>query len=94
MRTTVTLYPDVERLIRSVMPERRISFNEALNETVRKGVLGQKRRRPGRFVQKSFSMGQKQDLRWDKALAIARELDDEELSRKLLLRSLPGLELE
>jgi hypothetical protein len=68
------------------MRERGISFKEALNEAARKGLLGEKHRRSGRFVQKSFSMGQNQDLRWDKALGIAEAMEDEELSRKLSLR--------
>ena len=37
MRTTVTLDPDVERLIRDAMRERAISFKEALNEAARIG---------------------------------------------------------
>lgn len=86
MRTTVTLDPDVERLIRNAMRERGISFKEALNEAARKGLLGEKHRRDRRFVQKSFPLGEGQDLRWDKALAIAEAMEDEELSRKLSLR--------
>ena len=86
MRTTVTLDPDVERSLRTLMRERGISFKEALNESVRKGSLGEKRHRAARFVQKSFPMGTGQDLRWDKALAIAEAMEDEELSRKLALR--------
>ena len=68
------------------MRERGISFKEALNESVRKGLLGEKRQRARRFVQKSFPLGAGQDLRWDKALAIAEAMEDEELSRKLALR--------
>ena len=45
MRTTVTLDPDVERLIRDAMRERAISFKEALNEAARIG-LGGKQRQP------------------------------------------------
>jgi len=86
MRTTVTLDPDVERSLRTLMRERGISFKEALNESARKGLQGEKRARAGRFVQKSFAMGTGQDLRWDKALAIAEAMEDEELSRKLALR--------
>ena len=86
MRTTVTLDPDVERLIRNAMRERGVSFKAALNEAARKGLLGEKQRRARRFVQKSFPLGEGQDLRWDKALAIAEAMEDEELSRKLALR--------
>jgi hypothetical protein len=85
VRTTVTLDPDVERLIRATMRERGVSFKAALNEAARRGLSGEKRQRVKRFVQKSFPLGQVQDLRWDKALAIAEAMEDEELSRKLSL---------
>jgi len=86
MRTTVTLDPDVERLIRDAMRERAISFKEALNEAARNGLRGKDRKRPKRFVQKSFRMGAAQEFRWDKALAVADAIEDEELTRKLTLR--------
>jgi len=86
MRTTVTLDPDVERLIRDAMRERAISFKEALNETVRIGICGKERKRAKKFVQKSFRMGAAQEFRWDKALAVADAIEDEELTRKLTLR--------
>jgi hypothetical protein len=38
MRTTVTLEPDVEQLLRDAMQRRRLSFKEALNEAVRSGL--------------------------------------------------------
>jgi len=86
MRTTVTLDPDVEKLIRNVMREQGISFKEALNQAARRGLVVEKPRRPKRYVQRSLRLGEGQDLRWDKALAIAEAMEDEELSRKLSLR--------
>jgi len=86
MRTTVTLDPDVERLIRDAMRERAISFKEALNEAARNGLRGKERKHAKRFVQKSFRMGAAQEFRWDKALAAADAIEDEELTRKLTLR--------
>jgi hypothetical protein len=85
MRTTVTLDPDVEALIRSAMKERGVSFKEALNSAIRAGAA---RNRPGKrpFVQKTFALGAEQNFRWDKALAAADALEDEELTRKLSLR--------
>lgn len=85
MRTTITLDPDVEALIRNVMKERGISFKEALNFAVRAG-LTQTRRGRRSFVQKSFSLGAEQNFRWDKALEAAAAMEDEELSRKIALR--------
>jgi hypothetical protein len=37
-------------------------------------------------VQKTFALGAEQNFRWDKALAAADALEDEELTRKLSLR--------
>lgn len=36
MRTTITLEPDVQALIRTAMKERGITFKEALNSAVRR----------------------------------------------------------
>jgi len=86
MRTTVTLDPDVERLIRDAMKQRDISFKEALNEAARIGLRGKDRKRTQKFTQKTFPMGTGQEFRWDKALAVADAIEDGELNRKLSLR--------
>ena len=85
MRTTITLEPDVEALIRRAMKDRGQSFKEALNSAVRAG-LAQVKPRKRRFVQKTFALGSEENFRWDKALAAADAIEDEELSRKLSLR--------
>ena len=41
MRTTVTLDADTERLLRSAMRERDVSFKAALNDAVRRGLRTQ-----------------------------------------------------
>ncbi len=85
MRTTITLEPDVQALIRTAMKERGISFKEALNSAVRAGLTqGRPKRR--HFVQKSYALGHDQNFRWDKALEAAGAMEDEELGRKLSLR--------
>ena len=38
MRTTVTLEPDVERMIRQEVAARRKTFKQVLNEAVRRGL--------------------------------------------------------
>jgi hypothetical protein len=86
MRTTITLDPDVERLLRDSMQARGVSFKKALNEAVRAGLTRTGRQRPQRFVQKSYSLGAEQHFRWDKALAVAEAIEDEEIARKLSLR--------
>ncbi|HEY3826574.1 MAG TPA: hypothetical protein VGL82_18555 [Bryobacteraceae bacterium] len=57
-----------------------------LNEAVRAGLSGKELKRARKFTQKSFRMGAAQEFRWDKALAVADAIEDEELSRKLTLR--------
>ena len=85
MRTTITLEPDVQALIRTAMKERGISFKEALNSAVRAGLThGRPKRRY--FVQRSFSLGGDQNFRWDKALEAAAAIEDEDLTRKFALR--------
>ena len=83
MRITITLDPEVERLIREVMRTRSISFRQALNDAVRAGLTDQNTERGARFVQQTFHMGEVQKFRWDKALAVAYALNDEELTRGL-----------
>jgi hypothetical protein len=85
MRTTVTLDSDVEALVRTAMKERGLSFKDALNSAVRAG-LTVKRQKSRRFVQQTFSLGEGQNFRWDKALAASEAMEDEELGRKLALR--------
>ena len=85
MRTTVTLDPDVERLIRDAMRERSVSFKEALNQAARDGLQAKELKRSRRFIQKTFRMGESQGFRWDKALTIADAIEDEELARKISL---------
>lgn len=84
MRTTLTLDADVEALVKKAMKQRGISFKEAVNSAVRAGLTSASQHRT--FAQKSFSLGREQNFRWDKALATAVALEDEELVHKLSLR--------
>jgi len=86
VRTTVTLDPDVERLLKDSMRQRGVSFKRALNEAIRTGLVRRNEGRRRRFVQQSFRLGAEQNFRWDKALVAAEAMEDEELGRKLSLR--------
>lgn len=86
MRTTVTLDSDVEALLRNVMREKGVSFKQALNEAVRLGIRSSQSKPRERFRQKTYRMGFRPEFRWDKALAMADALEDEELVRKLDLQ--------
>jgi hypothetical protein len=84
MRTTITLEADVEVLLKTAMKERGLSFKEALNSAVRAGLTQPQQKKP--FVQKTFAMGAPQNFRWDKIMAIADAIEDEEILRKLSLQ--------
>jgi hypothetical protein len=85
MRTTVTLDPDVERLLRDAMRERGISFKQALNQAARDGLVRARQPRTKRFVQKTYAMGAREGVNLDKALALADAMEDEERIRKMQL---------
>jgi hypothetical protein len=86
VRTTVTLDPDTERIIRNFMRERGVSLKQALNDAIRAGLAPTKRNGTRRFRQKTYALGAEQNFRWNKAHAVADAIEDEELSRKLALR--------
>jgi len=79
MRTTITLDPDVEALLKRRMRERGVSFKQAVNEPIRKG-LQPKRRVPVSFP--TYKMG-KPRIDLTKALQLAGQLEDEEILRKM-----------
>jgi hypothetical protein len=84
MRTTVTLAPDVEALVKRLMRERGMSFKEAVNYAIRRGLASAGEREP--FSTPTFRMGFEPSIPWDKALRLAAELEDEELARRLAAR--------
>jgi hypothetical protein len=82
VRTTITLEPDTEALVRKRMREQGISFKQAVNEAVRAGLGA--RERKGEFRTRTVSMGVPV-VNLDRALQVAGELEDEELVRKMRL---------
>lgn len=85
MRTTVTLDPDVAAKLREVAHESGISFKEALNSNVRRG-LESTGAKPRRYRVRPRRLGARPGIDLDKALALAGELEDAEIVRKLSLR--------
>lgn len=86
MRTTVTLEPDVEKLLRCAVRERGDSFKKVLNTALREGLSHSRRRTGKRFHQKTASMGRPvTGVNLVKTLALAAKLEDEEIVRKLEL---------
>jgi hypothetical protein len=82
MRTTVTLEPDAEAIVRRLMRERGLTFKQALNEAIRGASRA---RRRGGFRTRVFDLGASA-MPLDKALRLAADLEDDELIRKLAAR--------
>ena len=85
MRTTVTLDDDVAVKLKRLASERDISFKEALNSSVRRGIeRGEAKARPYRLPP-AQRMEARPGVNLDKALQLAGELEDAETMRKLRL---------
>jgi len=80
MRTTVTLEPDVEALIKSAMAERGLTFKEAVNQAIRAG-MGAGRAVPGSPLP-VYDMGEPV-IDTTKALQLAGEFENQELTARL-----------
>lgn len=81
MRTTITLDPDVRLLVEKAMRERGISFKQAVNEAVRGGLAPSPEGHRAYTTPRSLGPA-RVDL--TKALRIAADLEDDELSRRLV----------
>jgi hypothetical protein len=77
MRTTVTLDPDVESMLRREVRRRGEPFKQVLNDAIRTG-LHNMRRRTEVFEPLTFNMG-KPRVDLTKAASLAAELEDAEL---------------
>jgi hypothetical protein len=86
MRTTVTLEPDVDAKLRALARERGVSFKEALNTVLRRGLASGSTggKRPYRLTSRRLELRPGVDL--EHALRLAGELEDAETIRKLELR--------
>jgi hypothetical protein len=82
MRTTVTLDPDVEALLKNAMRERDASFKPVLNVALREGLSLRAGRAATPFEQMTFDMGPLL-LATGNLNSLADELEDRELIAKL-----------
>lgn len=78
MRTTVTLDPDVETLLRKEVRRRGEPFKRVLNDAIREGLRTRTRRDDQTFELLTFDMGVP-SLDLTKAGSLAAELEDDEL---------------
>jgi predicted transcriptional regulator len=83
MRTTITLPPDLHATLRRLARERNQTLSQVISDLLRDRAEGASGSEP--FRQTTYSMGPARvDL--TKALALAAQLEDEEIARKLELR--------
>ncbi len=86
MRTTVTLDPDIDARLRALARERGVPLRVVLNDALRAGMRMGGRGGETPYVLPSRRLGARAGIDLDKALALAGELEDEEIGRKLDLR--------
>lgn len=84
MRTTITLDEDVAVRLRQIAAERGWSFKQAVNQTLRAGFADAVDASPHRTP--TTPMGLRAGIDVRKALALAAQLEDEGILRKLELR--------
>ncbi len=79
MRTTITLPPDVHRLLQQVAHKSKRPFKQVLNDVVRSGLGATAMVKP--FAQPVYSLGRSRiDL--TKALSLSADLEDQEILAK------------
>ena len=86
MRTTVAIDPELQTRVKDLARERGISFREALNDVLRRGLGHGSQPPPQRYEVPARPLGLRPGIDLDKALALAAELEDDEIVRKLELR--------
>jgi len=86
MRSTVTLDPDVEALLRNRMRERGITFKQALNQALREALSADAAGAARRYELKTYHMGFPPEVALGKALSLAAAVEDEDVARRLSLR--------
>lgn len=86
MRTTVELDPDVDIRLRAVARERGVTLRVVINDALRAGLRPAGTGAESAYVLPARRLGLRPGITIDKALALAGELEDEEIARKLDLR--------
>lgn len=83
MRTTVTLDADTAALLHERMRRHGVGLKQALNDALREALAGPDDATP--FSTRTVDMGEP-TVSVDRALALAADLEDQELLRKSALR--------
>ena len=88
MRTTLTIDDDLMRALKDAAHRDGVPLKQLVNRALRRGLDALEGTTAGRpYRCPTFAMGEP-EARWnlDKALAVADELEDEEIARELDLR--------
>jgi len=83
MRTTIDLDPDVDARLRALARERGVPLRVVFNDALRAGLRPASAGEAPPYVLPSRRLGLRPGVDVDKALALAGELEDEEILRKL-----------
>lgn len=86
MRTTVTLDADVDARLRALARERGVPLRVVINDALRAGAHLGGRASDIPYELPSHRLGARPGINLDKALSLAGDLEDDEISRKLDLR--------
>ena len=82
MRTTVTIEPDLEPLLRESMQRGRKSFKQALNEALRRGLQGSRAGEEPRFEVEARDLGMREGFDPARMHDLDAELEVDEFLRK------------
>lgn len=88
MRTTLTIDDSTAKKLKQIAHETGKSYKQVVNETLRRGLAAAKVREPaGSYKLTPSSMGGLvADYNLDKALALADQLEDDEIAEKIRRR--------
>jgi hypothetical protein len=86
VRTTVELDPDVDARLRALARERGVPLRVVINDALRAGLHPAGSGDATPYVLPSRRPGLRPGINVDKAFALAGELEDDEILRKLELR--------
>ncbi len=81
MRTTVTIDPDVEQLLKDFMHRHRTSFKAALNEAVRRGMAEAAPEDPKLYQVEATDLGLRDGIDPSRLTDFADDLDAERFQR-------------
>jgi hypothetical protein len=87
MRTTLTVEDHLFKELKQVAHETNRSLKDVVNHALREGLRSVRRERPPRpFRTRTYSMGRPTGFNLDKALHLAATMEEEEQTRKMVLR--------